>query len=353
MCAYTQKILKFSEMMTELGHEVYLYCGEGSDVKCTELIQCITNQERIDCYGDYDWRTEFFKHDGKDSAYVTFNNNAVREINKRKENKDILCITMGNYQQVVIDGTGLLAVETGIGYTGTCTKFKVYESYSWMHYMYGITRVNDGPSYDCVIPNYFYPADFPYVKKKKDYYLYIGRIILRKGVDIAVQVTKEIGATLIIAGQGTLKNETEHIDIQGDHIKFVGSVLSAERSVLMGNAKAVFVPTYYIEPFGGVAVEAMMCGTPVITSDWGAFTETVLHGVTGYRCRTIDDYIWSAKNINKISTRACRDWAIRNFSCERIGAMYEEYFFKIMDLWKSGWGELHPERTELNWLRKY
>ncbi len=44
-----------------------------------------------------------------------------------------------------------------------------------------------------------------------------------------------------------------------------------ERLALLGNAKSVLMPTYYLEPFGGVHVEAQLCDTPVITTDWSAF----------------------------------------------------------------------------------
>ena len=44
-----------------------------------------------------------------------------------------------------------------------------------------------------------------------------------------------------------------------------------ERLPLLGNAESVLMPTYYLEPFGGVHVEAQLCDTPVITTDWSAF----------------------------------------------------------------------------------
>ncbi len=45
-----------------------------------------------------------------------------------------------------------------------------------------------------------------------------------------------------------------------------------ERLALLGKAKSVLMPTYYLEPFGGVHVEAQLCDTPVITTDWSAFS---------------------------------------------------------------------------------
>lgn len=352
MCAYTQKILKLSKMMMDLGHAVYFYGGEGSDVECTEFVQCISNAERIECYGDYDWRTEFFKHSGSDSANAAFNRAAIEEINKRKNQKDILLATMGNYQKPIADAVGLETVESGIGYEGIFAKYRVFESYAWMHHMYGVTKEANGKAFDCVIPNYFYRSDFPYREIPEDYYLYIGRITKRKGVEIAVETCRKIGAKLVIAGQGSLVNPAEGLNISYENMEYVGSVGPEERAKLLGGAKGVFVPTQYIEPFGGVAVEAQMCGTPVITTDWGAFTETVLHGVTGYRCRTLDDFIWAAKNIYNLKREDCRMWAVNNYDAGRVARMYDEYFHKIMTLWGDGWYTENDNRSELNWLTK-
>jgi glycosyltransferase involved in cell wall biosynthesis len=126
-----------------------------------------------------------------------------------------------------------------------------------------------------------------------------------------------------------------------------------ERAELLGNAKAVLMPTFYLEPFGGVNVEAQLCGTPVITSDWGAFPETVLHGITGYRCRVFEEFCWAVKNIHNIKPKDCRDWSENNYSMERIGKMYEEYFQRIHRLFGKGWYETNDERNELKWLERY
>lgn len=352
-CAYTQKILKMGKMLTSLGHTVYHYGAEGSDLQCTEHVVCVTDAEQQYCYEGYDWHKEQFRADPNDYAYRQFTQRAIEEINKRKQPHDMLLISMGTWQKPIADAVGLMAVEMGIGYTGVWTQYRVFESYCWMHYMYGMLYPNgaacDGKNYDCVIPNYYDPEDFEYCDKKEDYYLYIGRMIPRKGIHVAAQVVDKIGAKLIVAGQGNLAE----LGIESKNIEYVGYVDPKTKSELMGKARAVFVPTLYLEPFGGVNVEAMFCGTPAITSDWGGFVETVKHGVTGYRCRTFDDYIWAAKNADKINPADCRKHAMDNYSLDRVKFMYQEYFIKLQDLFGKGWYELHPEREELDWLRKY
>jgi glycosyltransferase involved in cell wall biosynthesis len=219
-----------------------------------------------------------------------------------------------------------------------------------MNVVYG--KYNRQPHwYDAVIPNYFDPDDFEYNDKPQDYFLFVGRIIDAKGIGIAVEVTKRIGAKLLVAGQGDLKSVIGCIP---DHVTVIGYVEPKQRSDLMKNAKALIAPTHYNEPFGGVTIEALFCGTPNITTDWGGFAENNLHGVTGYRCRTIDHFEWACKNIDTISRKACRDWAMNNFSLERVALMYEEYFQSLVKVHTgNGFYQENPNRTELDWLTRY
>ena len=344
-CAYTQKIIKLAQIIKKNGHTLYFYGVEGSDVNCDEFIPVSTKEILKKAYGEYDKKKEFFKCDPTDIAHETFNNNAIIQINKRKEKNDILLCTMGLYQKQISDEVKLITVESGIGYSGVFSNFKVFESYAWMHYIYGILRIDDGNWYDAVIPNYYNIDDFPYKNKKEDYLLYFGRIIYRKGVQTASDIAKATNNKLYIVGQGNIDNPDERLSLSKEkHIVYMPAVNAKERAEIMGNAKAVIMPTYYLEPFGGVNVEAQLLGTPVITTDWGAFPETVLHGITGYRCRTFEEFCWAVKNIHNIKPKNCRNWAKNNYSLERVGQMYEEYFQRINRLNNDGWYEENKTR---------
>jgi glycosyltransferase involved in cell wall biosynthesis len=157
--------------------------------------------------------------------------------------------------------------------------------------------------------------------------------VKRKGLDIAVAVAREAGRKLLVAGQVTPETKAEWI--KGPNLEYLGVLGHKERAKIMAKARCVLVPTIYIEPFGGVAVESQMSGTPACTTDHGAFTETVLQGTTGYRCVTLMEWVNAMENAHTIKPKICRDWALKNFELAVIGPRYMHYFRRIMDLWNK------------------
>lgn len=354
-CAYTQKVVKFAKMMTDRGHEVIHYGHEDSDLQCTEHVSVMTNDIFEKVYGHHDWKTKFFTYDIEDECYQTFYKNAIQEIGKRKQKNDFILPFWGFGHKPICDAhQDLICVEPGIGYAGGhFARFKIFESYAIYHAYYGLDSVGTCKQdwYDVVIPNYFDPDEFTYKKEKENYFLFLGRVYEGKGVNIAIQATERSGDKLIIAGQNSLL-DMGYKEIP-PHVEVVGYADVEKRRQLMANAKGAFVASLYNEPFGGVQVECMFSGTPTITTDWGAFTENNLHGITGYRCRTMEQFVWAAKNIGRIDPQNCREWALNNFSMERVASMYEEYFQSVLNVFNgNGWYESNDNRGDLNWLKK-
>jgi glycosyltransferase involved in cell wall biosynthesis len=349
-CAYTQKVLKFAKMMTERGHTVIHYGHEDSDLICTEHVTVITNEDLKISYGTHDWRKNFFKFDMNDHAYQTFFKNGILEVAKRKQKNDFILPFWGAGVRPICDAhSDLIVVEPGIGYAGGhWARWKIFESYAIYHAYCGLDAVGTCKQdwYEAVIPNYFDPDDFEFREKKSDYFLFLGRVYEGKGVHIAVQATQAIGAKLKIAGQNP-----DNLTFP-EHVEFVGYADQATRRELMAGAKGAFVPSMYVEPFGGVQIELLLSGTPTITTDWGSFAENNIHGVTGYRCRTFDHFVWAAENIDRIDPRNCREWA-ENFTLDKVAPMYEEYFEQVWNVHVGkGWYERKYDRQDLVWLKR-
>jgi glycosyltransferase involved in cell wall biosynthesis len=330
-CAFTDKLRKFTLMKMARGHEVILYGGDRVEVPPTELVTCFTEADRVAHVGDRHYTATVWSADAP--AWHRLNANAIREIGKRLRPDDFILLSGGVPHKPIADAfPDAISVEYGIGYNRTFAKYRVFESYAWMHMIYGAQSNGDpftanGRWFDAVIPGPVDMAQFPTRDDGEGYYLFIGRLVGRKGYEIAIDVCRELGERLVVAGPGEAPPGVRHVGVVGPKV----------RAHLMAGAKAVFVPTIYVEPYGTVVAEAMASGAPVITTDWGAFTETVQHGITGFRCRTLAEFIEAARRAPQLDRAAIRDYAIRRFSLETVAGMYEDYFNRLALLRGDGW----------------
>jgi glycosyltransferase involved in cell wall biosynthesis len=256
-----------------------------------------------------------------DPAFSNFNNAAIKALRPVIRRNDLLLIIGGLAQKPIADAfPNNKCIEFGIGYEGVFAPYRVFESVAWQHTIYGWQQgANgaDGRINDVVIQNYFEVDDFPVCLSTEDYFVYLGRLIDRKGVRIACDTCREAGVTLKLAGAGDTSLIT--------YGEYVGSVDTVQRGELLSHAKAILVPTQYVEPFGGVAVEAMLCGTPVIASAWGAFTETVKPYESGVLCRTPEDYLNGIRLAPMFNRSNVAEYARGRYGTDIVKYEYDAY----------------------------
>lgn len=340
-CAYTQKVYNFCKMMRSLGHEVFLYAAEGSNAPATQRVSVISRDEQ-NAYGFNEPADILSAEFNPLKPYWRdMNARVVNEISKRRTGKDFLCLIAGQCQKPIADALpDMVTVEFGVGYSGTFAPNRVFESNAWYHAIHGAQDAANvhatlGHFYDEIIPNYYDLADFPEPETHEGYFLFVGRLTPLKGLSIAQEVCERLGYRLIVAGAGD--------DFTG-YGEYVGLVGPEERGRLMVKAQAVFTPSLYLEPFCGVHIEAMLCGTPVITTPFGVFNETIIQGMNGWRCHTLQEFMYAAKaarSWNRPLDRSwIRQWAQARYSLEAVAPRYEAYFKRLETLYGKGFYEV-------------
>jgi glycosyltransferase involved in cell wall biosynthesis len=346
-CAFTNKVVSFARMMMAAGHEVYLYAADENDAPCTELIPILTDEERVEWFGEWNLAAlpGAFSFDANYVGWRTFNARVVGAIAERAEPRDIICLSMGTAQRSVATANpSLLTVEYGVGYPGVFAQARAFESYAWAHHLAAkewAQPTDDARWFDAVIPGGFDPDHF-HTDTKDDYLLFVGRLISRKGPHIAGEIAKRMGRRLLLAGPGCKAQGPGWVEaedgtrIEGD-VEHIGPLNIKERADVMSRATTLIVPTIYLEPFGCVAVEAMMCGTPAVASDWGAFTETVQTGVSGYRFRTLTQGVQAVERAEKLHPAKIRAYAMANYSLETVGDLYDQWLNTVYTLYGPGW----------------
>ena len=123
--------------------------------------------------------------------------------------------------------------------------------------------------------------------------LFMGRLVYEKGIQHLIDAMPKIlsnynDVKLIVAGKGGMLDELKaKVDFLGlsQKVYFTGYLNSKQVPKMYKCADISVFPSTY-EPFGIVALEAMLAGVPTVVSDTGGLNEIIDHGVNGMKSYT-------------------------------------------------------------------
>ncbi len=173
------------------------------------------------------------------------------------------------------------------------------------------------------------PEELPYLA-------FLGRISPEKGTHIAIQIAKQAGWRLKMAGkidvvdQEYFEKEVKPL-VDGKQIEYLGEANHVQKNALMGGAVATLFTITWREPFGLVMVESMAAGTPVIAMNMGSVPEVIAHGKTGFICNNIAECVDAVSKVEKLDRYACRQHVENNFSVRKMVDGYEAVYQQIVE----------------------
>ena len=179
--------------------------------------------------------------------------------------------------------------------------------------------------------------EYPFTRDKGDYAVWLGRLNPTKGTHLAIDVAREAGVPLKLAGKCSEPLEQRYFEDEvaprlGDgDVEWLGEANMARKKELLPPARCLVFPIQWDEPFGIVMVEAMACGTPVVAVGRGSVPEVVADGVTGFVCDDVSEMPEAIAKAGELDPQACRDRAKRHFDVDAMVSGYEGVYRSLLE----------------------
>lgn len=189
-----------------------------------------------------------------------------------------------------------------------------------------------------VVLNGINPSDYIYSESKDDYFLFLGAMnkAIDKGLDLALALSVRKGFRLIVAGTGLDYQTIERVSqlCAASNAEYVGDVRGVRKAELLAGARALLFPSRLNEGGPLVIAEAMMSGTPVISSTNGGSVEMVTPE-TGVLCSTESDWEDALDRIATVSPARCRAIGVERFHYRRMVRDYLREYETEMAAYQS------------------
>jgi glycosyltransferase involved in cell wall biosynthesis len=173
--------------------------------------------------------------------------------------------------------------------------------------------------------------------------LFVGRLNEQKGIAHLIEALARLSipATLDVVGDGpdmgVLEARTEQLGLT-DRVRWHGALPHPAIAAYYQRAAVLAVPSIG-EGLGLTAVEAQLCGTPVVAFDSGGVADAVCRNETGLLVPPGDiDALAAALHVlitNPVRARAMgaagSAWAHERFSPEAVAAQYTDFYRGALD----------------------
>ena len=191
------------------------------------------------------------------------------------------------------------------------------------------------------IPNFLDKETIDYdILYNQKYFLYFGRLSEEKGILTLIKVFEKKDLHLKIVGIGPLKEKIQKYinDNNIKNIEMLGFKSGRELYTIVGNAKAVILPSEWYENGPYSAIETLKLGIPLIGSDLGGIPELIEDSKNGFifKHANVEDL---NKCINKIENlneneifkmqKKSKEIFLNNYTAE-------EHYKKIIEIYKKG-----------------
>ena len=182
-----------------------------------------------------------------------------------------------------------------------------------------------------VVHNSLDTTNIPFRAEKDDYLIWLGRMSPDKGAHLAIDIARKVGRRIVLIGKCSEPDEQAYFEAEvkprlGSDVECRGEIGLDEKYDFLSRAAAFVFPLQWEEPFGMVLLEAMACGTPVLTLARGAIPEVVVDGVTGFVRDKPEEIIDAFDDLASIDARACRSHVEAQFSPEQMVTGYEQVY---------------------------
>jgi glycosyltransferase involved in cell wall biosynthesis len=170
------------------------------------------------------------------------------------------------------------------------------------------------------------------IAARGDYALALGRICPEKGFHLALDAAEHAGVPLWLAGP--IFPYPEHEEYFSRELlprlspphRYLGPVGFQQKLELLCTARCLVVPSLVAETSSLVAMEAMACGTPVVSFPSGALATLVTHERTGFLVENLQQMASAIARSGEIDGRECRLEAEARFSADRMAEQYFEIY---------------------------